>query len=63
LLLTGEYTSVPRKSLDLKEPPPKSSATPDIRYDSVVDDMNAPKEWVIFSDNKNYPEYLIIFEK
>ena len=31
------------------------------RYDSTVDDVTKPAEFVIFSSNQTYPEYLVTF--
>ncbi|XP_031446539.1 protein mono-ADP-ribosyltransferase PARP14-like isoform X3 [Phasianus colchicus] len=59
-VLTGEFC-VGRRGL--VTPPPKHSADPTDLYDSVVDDVNAPKMFVIFNDIQAYPEYLITFRQ
>ncbi|XP_021254186.1 poly [ADP-ribose] polymerase 14 isoform X3 [Numida meleagris] len=59
-VLTGEYCVGSR---GLVTPPPKCLADPTDLYDSVVDDMNIPKMFVIFNDIQAYPEYLITFRK
>ena len=42
-------------------PPPKNSSRPEIRYDSVVNDISNPSIFVVFYDSQCYPEYLITF--
>ncbi|XP_040418258.1 protein mono-ADP-ribosyltransferase PARP14-like isoform X1 [Cygnus olor] len=59
-VLTGEYCV---GSGGLIIPPPKSSADPTNLYDSVVDNINSPKMFVIFNDIQAYPEYLITFRR
>ena len=58
-VLTGEYT---KGHKSMKVPPPKNPNIQNVKCDSVVDDPNSPKEWVIFSDFGAYPEYLIQFK-
>jgi poly [ADP-ribose] polymerase 10/14/15 len=58
-ILTGRYT---QGFSSLKAPPPIDSDNPTIKYDSVVDNIYDPHEWVLFADNRKYPEYLIIFK-
>ncbi|NWQ95712.1 PAR15 polymerase, partial [Burhinus bistriatus] len=59
-VLTGQYCA---GSKGLITPPPKDPADPTDLYDSVVDDVNSPKMFVIFNDIQAYPEYLITFRK
>lgn len=59
-VLTGEYCL---GSGGLIIPPPKSTADPTNLYDSVVDNINSPKMFVIFNDIQAYPEYLITFRR
>ncbi|XP_009975706.1 PREDICTED: poly [ADP-ribose] polymerase 15-like, partial [Tauraco erythrolophus] len=59
-VLTGQYCA---GSSELITPPPKNPADPTDLYDSVVDNVNNPKMFVIFSDIQTYPEYLITFRK
>jgi poly [ADP-ribose] polymerase 10/14/15 len=56
--LTGEYT---KGNKDMKEPPFKPKTN--IRFDSAVDDINAPEIFVLFHDAEAYPEYLIRFNQ
>ena len=59
-VLTGEYTL---GSAGLKAPPQKKSSKGKvILYDSVVDNMDSPEVFVVFSDAQCYPEYLITFK-
>ena len=60
-VLTGDYIDVPKQSGN-KTAPPKDPKNPSIKYDSVVDNKDNPKEWVIFTDSQCYPEYLIKFQ-
>ncbi|NXJ64604.1 PAR15 polymerase, partial [Rostratula benghalensis] len=59
-VLTGQYCT---GSKGLITPPPKDPADPTDLYDSVVDDVDYPKMFVIFNDIQAYPEYLITFRK
>ncbi|XP_074001335.1 protein mono-ADP-ribosyltransferase PARP14-like [Numenius arquata] len=59
-VLTGQYCT---GSKGLITPPPKDPADPTDLYDSVVDDVDSPKMFVIFNDIQAYPEYLITFRK
>ncbi|XP_008938853.1 PREDICTED: poly [ADP-ribose] polymerase 14-like, partial [Merops nubicus] len=59
-VLTGQYCA---GSKGLVTPPPKNKADPTDLYDSVVDDVQNPKMFVIFSDIQAYPQYLITFRK
>ncbi|NXY72092.1 PAR15 polymerase, partial [Glareola pratincola] len=59
-VLTGQYCA---GSKGLITPPPKDPADPTDLYDSVVDDVDFPKMFVIFNDIQAYPEYLITFRK
>jgi poly [ADP-ribose] polymerase 10/14/15 len=58
-VLTGEYT---QGQSTIRYPPPKPSGGPQAKYDSVVNNVNAPSEFVIFNDTQAYPEYLISFQ-
>jgi len=58
-VLTGEYA---QGKTGLKVPPAKNpSKSSVILFDSVVDKMDAPTMYVVFSDAQCYPEYLITF--
>lgn len=59
LVLTGHYT---KGNIDSKVPPPHSSHDPNDRFDSVVDDMQNPRMFVVFHDCQAYPDYLITFK-
>uniref|UniRef100_A0A8C3YUU9 Poly [ADP-ribose] polymerase n=1 Tax=Catagonus wagneri TaxID=51154 RepID=A0A8C3YUU9_9CETA len=59
-VLTGDYT---RGHAGMLTPPSKNSDNPADAYDSVTDDTNQPKLFVIFSDYHAYPEYLITMVK
>jgi len=55
-VLVGQYC-VGRSSMIV--PPPKNPSTPEILYESVVDNQGNPSIFVVFCDNQCYPEYLI----
>ncbi|XP_078282158.1 protein mono-ADP-ribosyltransferase PARP10 isoform X2 [Rhinoraja longicauda] len=56
-VLTGSYTKGDGK---LKIPPLKDSSQQlSLRYDSVVDDCEKPRIFVVFHDTQAYPQYLI----
>lgn len=57
-VLTGEFTT---GNQGLIVPPAKDPNNPNIIYDSVVDNVQAPNVFVTFSDASNYPDYLIVF--
>ncbi len=57
-VLTGVYTTGKQ---GLLAPPSRNLPDPNILYDSVVDNVQAPNVFVTFSDSSNYPEYLIVF--
>ena len=57
-VLTGEYT---RGGSGLRVPPAKDPSNPAVLYDSVVDNVQNPKMFVIFYDSQAYPEYHIEF--
>ncbi|XP_046843181.1 protein mono-ADP-ribosyltransferase PARP15-like [Xenia sp. Carnegie-2017] len=60
-VLVGKYTSGMH---GLKAPPSRNdSSNPGLLYDSVVNNVNNPKFFVIFQDNQCYPEYLITLNK
>lgn len=54
-VLTGEFTTGDPSYIT---PPPKSSHGLDL-YDSVVDKVDSPSIFVIFTDAQAYPDYLI----
>ncbi|XP_036406642.1 LOW QUALITY PROTEIN: protein mono-ADP-ribosyltransferase PARP14-like [Megalops cyprinoides] len=58
-VLTGRYTT--GKS-GMRVPPPRSSADPNDRFDSLVDNVQNPNMFVIFHDDQAYPEYRITFK-
>ena len=43
-------------------PPPKNPSSPEILYESVVDNTGNPTIFVVFYDSQCYPEYLITFK-
>lgn len=57
-VLTGRYT-VGKASM--KIPPSRSGSDPDDRFDSLVDNNQNPKMFVVFHDDQAYPSYLITF--
>ncbi|XP_008706472.1 protein mono-ADP-ribosyltransferase PARP15 [Ursus maritimus] len=57
-VLTGVYT---RGRSRLVTPPSKNPHDPTDLFDSVTDDTQHPKLFVVFSDNQAYPDYLITF--
>ena len=57
-VLTGEFTT---GNGSLLVPPPKDPAKPNIKFDSVVDNVASPKMYVVFQDTQTYPEYLITY--
>uniref|UniRef100_W5LY42 Poly [ADP-ribose] polymerase n=1 Tax=Lepisosteus oculatus TaxID=7918 RepID=W5LY42_LEPOC len=57
-VLTGRYTL--GKS-NMRVPPARSSADPNDRFDSVVDNPQNPSMFVTFHDDQAYPDYLITF--
>lgn len=59
-VLTGEFTKGER---GMVTPPAKDPSKPHDKFDSLVDNINSPKEWIIFSDTQAYPEYMIVFVK
>jgi len=56
-VLTGAFV-VGRR--DMIEPPQRPDTK--CRYDSVTDDANNPKIFVVFKDTQAYPEYLVSFK-
>lgn len=56
-VLTGEFT---KSHKDLFDAPLKPGSNV-VKYDSVVDDVQDPQIFVVFSDHQAYPEYLIEF--
>ncbi|XP_073889415.1 protein mono-ADP-ribosyltransferase PARP15 isoform X4 [Macaca fascicularis] len=57
-VLTGIFT---KGHAGLVTPPPKNPHNPTDLFDSVTDNTQSPKLFVIFFDNQAYPEYLITF--
>ncbi|XP_067657069.1 protein mono-ADP-ribosyltransferase PARP14-like [Haliotis asinina] len=55
-VITGTFTA---GQAQLRVPPPRDPAKPELLYDSVVNDPADPKTFVIFSDTQAYPEYFI----
>ncbi|XP_017810696.1 protein mono-ADP-ribosyltransferase PARP15 isoform X3 [Papio anubis] len=59
-VLTGVFT---KGHAGLVTPPPKNPPNPTDLFDSVTDNTQSPKLFVIFFDNQAYPEYLITFRR
>uniref|UniRef100_A0A2K6LA01 Poly [ADP-ribose] polymerase n=1 Tax=Rhinopithecus bieti TaxID=61621 RepID=A0A2K6LA01_RHIBE len=59
-VLTGVFT---QGRAGLVTPPPKNPHNPTDLFDSVTDNTQSPKLFVIFFDNQAYPEYLITFTR
>lgn len=57
-VLTGVYT-LGREGI--VTPPPKNPYNSIDLFDSITDDIQHPKLFVLFFDNQAYPEYLITF--
>lgn len=57
-VLTGVYTL---GYAGLITPPSKNPHNPTDLFDSVTDNVQHPRLFVVFSDNQAYPEYLITF--
>ncbi|XP_060681205.1 protein mono-ADP-ribosyltransferase PARP10 isoform X1 [Hemiscyllium ocellatum] len=55
-VLTGTYTN---GKAEMKTPPLKENSDMPVRYDSLVDNSEKPKIFVIFNDTQAYPQYLI----
>ncbi|XP_028285099.1 protein mono-ADP-ribosyltransferase PARP14-like [Parambassis ranga] len=58
-VLTGVYTL---GHSNMKIPPPCNGQQRHDLYDSVVDSMNNPSMYIVFTDNQAYPDYLITFK-
>ncbi|XP_022796713.1 poly [ADP-ribose] polymerase 15-like isoform X2 [Stylophora pistillata] len=58
-VLVGKYCAGKQ---DMKVPPPKDPSSPEVLYDSVVDQTENPSIFVVFYDNQCYPEYHVTFE-
>ena len=56
-VLTGEYTT---GKGGLKVPPIKDAEN-QMWFDSVVDNVESPSMFIVFSDTQAYPKYLITF--
>lgn len=56
-VLTGEFSKSNKTLIDA----PLKQGSNILKYDSVVDDLQDPQIYVIFSDHQAYPEYLIEF--
>uniref|UniRef100_A0A2K5N5R6 Poly [ADP-ribose] polymerase n=1 Tax=Cercocebus atys TaxID=9531 RepID=A0A2K5N5R6_CERAT len=59
-VLTGVFT---KGHAGLVTPPPKNPHNPTDLFDSVTNNTQSPKLFVIFFDNQAYPEYLITFRR
>ena len=59
LVLTGNYC---KGDPSYVSPPPIGFSTSFRKYDSVVDNMQAPEIFVVFKDTSVYPLYLITYE-
>nr|XP_011720415.1 poly [ADP-ribose] polymerase 15 isoform X4 [Macaca nemestrina] len=59
-VLTGVFT---KGHAGLVTPPPKNPHNPTDLFDSVTDNTQSPKLFVIFFDNQAYPEYFITFRR
>ncbi|XP_008583383.1 PREDICTED: poly [ADP-ribose] polymerase 15 [Galeopterus variegatus] len=57
-VLTGVYA---QGHAELVTPPPKDPQNPTDLFDSVTDNTQYPRLFVVFFDNQAYPEYLITF--
>lgn len=57
-VLTGELI---KGNPSMRVLPPVNPAEPTITYDSAVDDINKPMEFVIFHVTQAYPKYLITY--
>ena len=57
-VLTGQYTN---GNSTLLVPPPKDPSNPSVLHESVVDNVQNPRMFVVFQDAHVYPEYLITF--
>ena len=55
-VLTGVFT---RGNPAMLVPPPRDPNNKAVKFDSVVNNENSPKIFVIFTDSQAYPEYLI----
>ncbi|XP_062900703.1 protein mono-ADP-ribosyltransferase PARP10 isoform X1 [Mobula hypostoma] len=55
-VLVGSYT---KGDVKMKTPPLKENSNTLLRYDSLVDNCDNPKIFVIFHDTQAYPQYLI----
>ena len=58
LVLTGNYC---KGDPSYVSPPPIGFSTSFRKYDSVVDNMQAPEIFVVFKDTSVYPLYLITY--
>lgn len=56
--LTGEFI---KGNPSMRVLPPVKPSKATVLYDSAVDDVNNPMEFVIFHDTQAYPEYLITY--
>ena len=57
-VLVGQYCT---GNVLMIVPPPKDPTRPEVLFDSVVNELEAPSVFVVFFDNQCYPEYLITF--
>lgn len=59
-VLVGQYSVGNRF---LVEPPAINPSTPEVLYDSFVDEGGNPSIFTVFRDNQCYPDYLITFKQ
>ena len=59
-VLTGEFC---KGKSDMKDPPAKDFRNPYVLFDSTVNDMTNPTEFVVYRDTQMYPHYLITYKR
>ena len=60
LVLVGQYC---KGDSGIRAPPPKKPSSPEILYESVVDNTENPTIFVVFNNTQCYPQYIITFQK
>ena len=60
LVLVGQYCT---GNSGMRTPPPKKPYSPEILYESVVDNTENPTIFVVFNNTQCYPQYIITFQK
>ena len=60
-VLTGDYTRVPEGYNELLKAPPHKDPDKSILYDSVVNSVQGPSQYVVFNNDQSYPDYLITY--